>query len=353
MDPGQADADGREVLVEREADRPVARSRRGASSRAAARRRPTPSSRGRRGRRTAARGARAARAGLRRRSRRGRRRRPGSGRARPRSRRRPRRGPSGRPTSGRRARGRSRQPSQHALGVASTSPASVSRRTPMHVGAVESSNAACEPAMTATFASASASRAEAARTVAWTTSVRAGSRVAGSIRWCDATPAIVQRWTLVPEVAMPSVRPAVPRVRVVMTARSASGRPRIRDAERPRVARGDTDGDVAVGVDDRGRRAGRGTGRGPRASPWRRRRGRSGRRARARRSTPRASRRSDQRRPAAVGGVTIESPQLRREPRVEHRDVDAPVRAALRLAGPVEDGRERRAHADAGRRARR
>ena len=132
--------------------------------------------------------------------------------------------------------------------------------------------------MTAVLASASASRAVRARTVAWTMSVRAGSPVRGSIRWW-ATPVAVD-----PAVdAGPGRRQAEARPPSAVGAdeveRDAGPRPSSAD-RRPRAA-SVRRGRAGSRCRRRRRRRRPGTGRAdrapdPRASPWPRRRGRTG-----------------------------------------------------------------------------
>ena len=214
---------------------------------------------------------------------------------------------------------------------------------------------AAEPRMTAVFASASASRAVPARTVAWTTSVAAGPagpRVDQVVR-SRRRPA-AQRWTLVPEVARPNRPSRRPRSR----SRASSSQ----DREVVAVGRGSATpkhqrmpGPSRIAMSPSASTT---------AAEWRpsrpRARSASHPLADAVEVEPESDRPADDRaaRPddrattardageAAVPGrrrvVAAGDARLGREPRVEQSDVDDAVGQALGLAAPVEDRGEGR-----------
>ena len=208
MDPRQPEADGREVLVEREADRPV-RDRvqqlrgqqqpvhHGAGHRQVGQEREQPLEQPRQAGAVRVQDAWPGRG-------------PHPGPSHPRrSRRRSRPGPSGRASCAGRARGTSRQPSQHLPACADLA-AFGEQQQPEDAGAVERRERASGRPDDGGLGERLGRAAVSARTVAWTTSVAAGRPVQGSMRWWAAPAGWAQRWTLVPEVATPKRRgPAV------------------------------------------------------------------------------------------------------------------------------------------------
>ena len=191
--------------------------------------------------------------------------------------------------------------------------------------------------MTAVLASASASRAVRARTVAWTTSVRAGGPVRGSIRWCATRPscdpamdARARRRQAEPPAAARGRDPTRS-----SSTRSSPRRARVGDPEPPALAAAEPDRDVAVGIDD---------GRRERGQPGERPIGEPALgdavevEPEADRAADVASRgrpRSIDQRPVDRRAPARRCPRRRRalggEPRVEQRDVDDPVAQALGL----------------------
>ena len=228
--------------------------------------------------------------------------------------------------------------------LARTSPAAVSTSSPWMPGRLASSKASVAPAITAALANPSARRALSARTVAWTTSVGTDRQVAGSIRWWAIagrptpsggrwSPTLPARWcrgTLARQAARRRAGRRDDRVdppRRRSTSRRWRPEPRCR-----RRHRSCADGPGARARADR------------RASPSRRRRGRTAAPAGVPRSHPEATAGAT----SALlrrGGGSIGGPVSSGEAGIEHRDVDAAVRPALELAGPVEDRGQRRADA--------